>query len=71
MAIPAEKSPEVNHQLDEMAQTFFGRNRLECIKKDICVSCGHPAVEFKDEESEVEFTLSGFCQTCQDDTFGE
>lgn len=66
----SNKSPEVKKFLNEMSQDFFGRNRSDCIKTNICVVCGEPAIEFKDEISEKEYSISGLCQTCQDKTFG-
>lgn len=34
-----------------------------------CVSCGGPAVEFKDALSRKEYELSRLCQKCQDEVF--
>jgi hypothetical protein len=36
------------------------------IKQDVCVICGHPAVEFEDEELRIELKDSKFCKECQD-----
>jgi hypothetical protein len=36
-----------------------------------CVKCDKPANSFRDEESEVEFDISGLCQDCQDEVFDE
>jgi DNA-directed RNA polymerase subunit RPC12/RpoP len=35
----------------------------------ICVSCGKTIGPFRDELSEKEFSISGFCQECQDKVF--
>lgn len=43
------------------------------IEKGSCPFCGkkiNPKTEFKDELSKKEFTISGLCQGCQDETFG-
>lgn len=43
--------------------------RREAIAAHKCVSCGGPAVKFKDALSEREFKISGLCQKCQDSFF--
>ncbi len=32
----------------------------------ICVACGSVATAFRDSESRRKYTISGFCQACQD-----
>lgn len=71
MAEPADKSPETTEFLDRFTQTAFGRTRSESIRADVCVYCGGPATEFNDEVSRREYRISGYCQKCQDATFGE
>ena len=66
MAEPTEKSPEINSLL--MAMT--GRNRVECIRNNICAFCGGPAEKFEGDGSRHEYCVSGMCQECQDKTFG-
>ncbi|KKL94018.1 hypothetical protein LCGC14_1868820 [marine sediment metagenome] len=34
-----------------------------------CSFCNKPAGEFNDRLSKKEFTISGLCQECQDETF--
>ena len=63
---PNEKSPEI----EDMLTNVFGVDRRGSIKNNACVSCGQPANKFKDEISRREFTISGFCQSCQDSVFG-
>lgn len=63
MTEPSEKSPE----MEEFLEKVFGRT--SAIKTDKCVLCGKPAVEFKDEISKREYTISGMCQECQDKVF--
>ena len=36
-----------------------------------CVVCGGDAIEFKDDISAKEYTISGLCQECQDEAFEE
>lgn len=69
MAEPTKKSPELEHLIDSVNPS--GRKRVESIRKDICSWCGKPAVEFRDALSRREYTISGFCQDCQDETFGK
>ena len=45
------------------------KNRKKTIEERVCVSCGHEAVNFKDELSSKEYKISGLCQTCQDQLF--
>jgi len=69
MAKPREKSREMNGLLENLAKEAFGRGRREAIEQDVCVVCGKSATEFKDELSRREYTISGMCQVCQDETF--
>tara|TARA_Y100001963_G_C6727628_1_gene422245 strand:+ start:438 stop:638 length:201 start_codon:yes stop_codon:yes gene_type:complete len=64
MANPAPKSD----QLEQFLETHFGRTTS--ILLDYCNQCRKPATEFRDAISEKEFTLSGWCQDCQDSFFG-
>ena len=64
MAIPSEKAPAIDAWLEQTAQ------RSTRINSDICVACKGPATEFTDALSRKEYSISGFCQTCQDDVFG-
>jgi hypothetical protein len=47
----------------------MGGDVEQAIRQDVCISCHGPATEFKDELSRREFSLSGFCQACQDRIF--
>lgn len=67
---PSQKSSAMNEFLEAFSKSAMGRSRLECIKNNVCVSCGRPAVEFVDRLSKKEFSLSGLCQECQDSVFG-
>ena len=44
--------------------------RREAITGATCVNCTGDASNFKDTLSAKEFTISGFCQACQDKFFG-
>ena len=71
MATPSEKSPGMVKFLDQFTHATFGRRRHNSIVDDVCVTCGGDAKEFKDELSKREYTISGLCQECQDNVFGE
>jgi hypothetical protein len=62
---------------EEMAFSLFGRSRTLAIAGNQCVKCGGSVVlskdgglDFRDEVSEREYGISGFCQSCQDNVFG-
>ncbi len=64
------KSPEMKKVLDHMSNEIFGNVRSVSIEDQVCVWCGEPANKFRDPISRKEFGISGFCQVCQDNTFG-
>ncbi len=55
---------------DSLVKALFGVSPIEAQKKKVCVFCEKPAIEFRDKLSEREYTISGMCQDCQDETFG-
>jgi uncharacterized CHY-type Zn-finger protein len=69
MTEPLWKAPLIKKALDNMSENSFGRQVSQSIHEDICVSCGKPAVEFKDTLSRKEYRISGLCQNCQDIVF--
>lgn len=38
---------------------------------ETCALCGGPIVDFRDRLSREEFQITGACQACQDDVFGD
>jgi hypothetical protein len=53
---------------DAAAAYNFGRTRTEAWSQGICVDCGKPADEFRNDRSLLEYhEFSGFCQKCQDE----
>lgn len=62
---PSTKAPQIEQALN----SILGGNRIDSIIRDTCVFCKSPATEFKDELSKKEFSISGICQTCQDEIF--
>ena len=76
MTKPAWKTENMRKFLDDLSDAIYGdpasgiiKSASKSIEQDICVRCNEPAVEFTDEISRREFTISGFCQKCQDWVF--
>ena len=68
MAKPTKKNEEIENFIDQFTPNSKGRRGS--ITQNVCVWCGKPATEFRDKLSAKEYTISGFCQDCQDKTFG-
>ncbi|KKL73055.1 hypothetical protein LCGC14_2078750 [marine sediment metagenome] len=68
MATPTSKSPK----MEELLEENFGRTTAiesgQCVPEP--VGCGKSIGDFKDDQSEKEYRISGLCQICQDDVFG-
>lgn len=69
MTKPAEKAPEIRDFLDSISGRSFAINADVCVGPPI--GCGGDATEFRNEISRKEYTLSGWCQNCQDNFFGK
>lgn len=65
MAKPSEKSKGMSAFLDQMVP------RTESIQNNVCVFCKEPSFYFDDELSAKEYLISGLCQFCQNEVFGE
>ena len=65
--MPAIKS----NKIESLLTSINGISRQEAEKQQICTWCKNPITGFKDSLSEREYQISGFCQSCQDNTFGE
>jgi len=65
----SQKDPTIVAALDGFSIAMFGRARSICLANHECVTCGGPAMEFKDEVSKREYQISGTCQSCQDKLF--
>lgn len=61
------KAPGIQHILDALAVEMTGSP----VTKGKCPVCGGEATEFRDALSVKENSMSGLCQKCQDETFGE
>lgn len=66
MAEPSIKSEGIEEFLTEVT----GVDRRAQIRADKCTWCKGEAREFRNNISRREYEISGFCQKCQDDTFG-
>jgi len=67
---PTFKAPSLDAFLAEM----MGVSRTDTVRNGNCVSCTTTDISetsFRDDVSRKEYTISGLCQTCQDDVFGE
>ena len=64
---PSWKSPA----LEKSLETMFGKPRVDCIKQNICMTCDNTNVQFRDTISRKEYSISGMCQVCQDNTYGD
>jgi uncharacterized CHY-type Zn-finger protein len=64
-----ERVKSLQDFLDSFTKKTYGRSNSESISGGVCVICGQPATEFKDELSKKEYSISGMCQQCQDETF--
>ena len=72
MAEPSKKSDEMTEFIENFSKAMFGGlGRAASIARNTCVICKGDAVAFDDALSLKEFTISGMCQKCQNDTFGE
>lgn len=69
MAEPADKAPAIESLLEETLGRSTSIRADRCLKRPW--GCAGPATEFRDELSRKEFTISGYCQACQDRYFKE
>lgn len=51
-----------------MARFMIRDETVEC---PICSEQFNPTKDFRNADSQKEFTISGMCQSCQDSVFGE
>jgi len=68
--IPSDKNPKIDEVLDIVSESAGFGKRKDSIRRDVCVFCKEPALNFRDELSRKEYTISGMCQECQDKMFG-
>ena len=68
---PTNKSPEIEELIDFL--TGKNRQRKRFILEGNCMTCNNECIDdnFRDDASEREYQISGMCQECQDNAFGE
>lgn len=66
MAQPSEKNPKI----DKAITDIFGIDRKGSIVKNRCAMCGREVSEFRNRLSQIEYSISGMCQACQDKICG-
>jgi len=53
-----------------LQQDGVNLTRAQALDQKRCVQCGADATEFKDSVSKTEYSLTVWCQECQDKFFG-
>tara|TARA_R110002012_G_scaffold283916_1_gene474488 strand:- start:406 stop:615 length:210 start_codon:yes stop_codon:yes gene_type:complete len=57
-------------QIEALLTSITGLSRVGAVAEASCVTCKGEASSFRDEISKKEYTISGMCQSCQDEIFG-
>lgn len=57
--------------IDDLITRVTGVDRKEVITENKCATCKTPNLQFRNQISQKEYTISGMCQNCQDDIFGK
>jgi hypothetical protein len=70
-----EKNPFLATLLNEISTSIAetkgsGMARSDALAGGKCASCGSDATTFRDGASEREYSLTAWCQKCQDNFFG-
>ncbi len=58
-------------EIENLLTSISGISRQEASLAGICTWCKQPITPFRDNLSHKEYSISGFCQRCQDETFGK
>ena len=68
-----KRTKKLQEFIDGFAKKAFGKSQTEAKEEEVCVFCGKPIImkDFKDQLSIKEYKISGLCQKCQDDIYGE
>lgn len=64
-----KRTKGLQNVIDNMSESAFGEKQSEAIKKETCIFCKQPIDSFRDELSRREYSISGLCQSCQDEIF--
>ena len=65
MTLPVLKAKPI----DQFILSSTGVDLPKIIEADLCSQCGKAALEFTSENSLNEYSISGMCQSCQDEFF--
>ena len=60
-------------RIKELSKRPFAKifpQRIDLMRKGVCVSCENRIDGFRDSLSHKEYQISGLCQKCQDSVFG-
>jgi len=68
MIEPTQKAPGIEALLTCITG---GLSRAEIIRSAACMTCHGSALNFRDKLSEREYAISGRCQDCQDEFYGD
>lgn len=72
---PSQKSEKVDRFLEllaaQIAPDKTHKPRVQTINDRQCMTCANPDLNFRDELSLKEYTISGMCMSCQDEFFGK
>ncbi len=69
----SSKKVTTKENLIEALSIFVGTSNLsrkQAHIKSACCKCGGDAKKFKDSVSIKEYSITGWCQTCQDEFYG-
>ena len=66
---PSKKALGIEAFLENLTGRTTAIMQQTCVRKPI--GCGEPATEFRNALSKREFQISGLCQKCQDEVFGD
>lgn len=55
---------------DSLSKMLHGEKLSEVQKKKICIQCKKKVGEFSDDETRMEYEISGLCPSCQREFFG-
>lgn len=66
-----KRTKTLQNLADSLAEMCFGRTLSEVHKKRICIQCGKKIGNFTDDESRMEYEISGLGICCQKEYFDE
>jgi hypothetical protein len=64
------KPTEKSQPIEDLLNSISPLPRKSSIQRNVCSWCKRPVLGFRDSLSRKEYSISGMCQNCQDDTFG-